>query len=162
MFQPQAVLPVRPNLLRKALALTLLVLALGAPAAETCTWDSAAERYAVNAQVLYAIAVQESSLNPGVINKNTNGTHDIGLMQINSRWLPYLSKFGITSTHLLDPCLNLHVGAHILALSMARYGNTWQAIGAYHSTTPALRDRYALSIYRRLSRLGVVPKLPAS
>jgi len=142
--------------------LALLVISMEVRAADICTWEAVAGRYGVNAQVLYAIAHQESSLNPGAIHKNTNGSHDIGLMQINSRWLPYLNKFGITPSHLLDPCINLNVGAHILAMSLGRYGNTWQAIGAYHSATPVLRDRYALSIYRRLSTLGYIPKIPSS
>jgi soluble lytic murein transglycosylase-like protein len=111
-----------------------------------------AARYGINANVLYAIAQQESSLNPAAINLNKDGSYDFGLTQINSQWLPHLSKFGITSKHLMDPCTNLNVGAYILAQNMQRHGNTWQAIGAYHSSTPWRRDQYALSIYRRLNR----------
>lgn len=155
---------IRPKayLQKAGIVLALLVISTEMRAADICTWEAAAVRYGVNAQVLYAIAHQESSLNPGAIHKNANGSHDIGLMQINSRWLPYLNKFGITSSHLLDPCINLNVGAHILAMSISRYGNTWQAIGTYHSATPQLRDRYALSIYRRLNALGYIPKKPSS
>jgi soluble lytic murein transglycosylase-like protein len=131
----------------------LLLVSAGAQASQLCTWETAAARYGVNASVLYAIAQQESSLNPAAINLNTDGSYDFGLTQINSLWLPHLSKFGITATHLMDPCTNLNVGAYILSLSMQRYGNTWQAIGAYHSSTPWRRDQYALSIYRRLGRL---------
>lgn len=125
-------------------------------AAEQCTWEGVASRYGVNAQVLYAIAHLESSVNPSALRKNSDGTQDIGMMQINSRWLPHLGKFGITSKHLFDPCINLHVGAYILSLSMQRYGNTWQAIGTYHSATPEHRDRYAKQIFHRLNRLGLV------
>lgn len=143
-----------------AVSLVLLLTATGAQAADACTWESAAARYSVNPQVLYAIASQESSLNPAAIHHNAGGSVDFGLTQINSIWLPHLSKFGITSTHLMDPCINLNVGAYILALSMKKHGNTWQAIGAYHSNTPWRRDRYAQLIHRRLGAIGVAPKTP--
>lgn len=150
----------RPDSWRWPAGLVGLISLLGAgnaPAAEApCTWEGAAARYGVNPQILYAIAHHESRLNPGAVHKNNDGTQDIGLMQINSRWLPHLDKFGITTRHLLDPCVNLQVGAYILALSMSRHGNTWQAIGAYHSATPERRDRYAAEIFQRLHRLGLV------
>lgn len=137
---------------------SLCLWAIRVQAAEGCTWEIAAARYNVNPQVLYAIAQQESSFNPSAINKNRDGSFDVGLMQINSRWLPVLKKYGITQSHLFDPCINLHVGAYILATRMARHGNTWEAIGTYHSATPDRRDNYALSIYRRLDKLGFLPK----
>lgn len=34
-------------------------------------------------------------------------------------------------------------------------GNTWQAIGAYHSETPHLRDEYARNIHAVLVSWGV-------
>jgi len=146
--------------IRTTIPLVLLLFAAGSQAADACTWETAAGRYGVNAKVLYAIARHESNLNPGAIHQNVDGSYDVGLMQINSKWLPHLNKYGITPAHLLDPCINLNVGAYILAVSMTRYGNTWQAIGAYHSATPERRDRYALSIYRRLNALGLIPKTP--
>jgi soluble lytic murein transglycosylase-like protein len=140
--------------------LALLSVSAGSQAAQPCTWETAAARYGVNASVLYAIAQQESGLNPAAVNLNADGSYDLGLTQINSQWLPHLSKFGITSAHLMDPCTNLNVGAYILALSMQRHGNTWRAIGAYHSSTPWRRDQYAMSIYKRLGRPSPVQKPP--
>lgn len=125
---------------------------------EPCSWKSVAQRYGVSDRVLYAIAKQESALNPAAFNRNTDGSYDIGLMQINSRWLPRLAKYGITATHLWDSCINLHVGAYILAESVKRHGNTWQAIGSYHSSTPWRRDRYAHAIFRHLERQGLLEK----
>jgi soluble lytic murein transglycosylase-like protein len=140
----------------------LAVFCLGLPAhAESlCTWEAAGTRYGVNPQVLYAIASQESSLNPGAVHKNADGSYDYGLTQINSIWLPHLHKFGITPVQLMNPCINMHVGAYILSINMRRHGNTWQAIGGYHSNTPLHRDHYARSIYQRLSRRGLVPDTP--
>ncbi|NJD34799.1 MAG: lytic transglycosylase domain-containing protein, partial [Betaproteobacteria bacterium] len=54
-------------------------------------WDDAAQRYQVSSALLYAIARTESGLNPLAIGRNGNGSRDIGLMQINSAWLPTLA-----------------------------------------------------------------------
>jgi soluble lytic murein transglycosylase-like protein len=148
MFQPFAM---------GVLSLCLLLSSGATHAAATCTWESTAARYGVNPYVLYAIAQQESSLNPSAVNKNLNGSIDFGLTQINSQWLPHLKQFGINAGNLMDPCTNLHAGAYILALSVRRHGNTWNAIGAYHSSTPSRRDRYARSIYQRLRAMGQAP-----
>jgi len=152
----------KDDIVRTSLPLALLLVSAGLQAAQPCTWEAAASRYSVNAHVLYAIAQQESSLNPAAVHLNSDGSYDLGLTQINTQWLPHLSQFGITSAHLMDPCTNLNVGAYILALSMRRHGNTWQAIGAYHSSTPWRRDQYAHAIYRRLGRASPSPKRPAN
>jgi type IV secretion system protein VirB1 len=61
---------------------------------------------------------------------------DIGLMQINSQWLPQLR---IPAEALLDPCTNIRVGTAILSRNYAR---TW---AKYHAQKPALLA--ALSLY---------------
>lgn len=119
-----------------------------------CSWESVAAQYGVNPYVLYSIAHRESRLNPGAIRRNKDGSTDYGLMQINSLWLPQLRRYGIQQHHLMDTCTNLHVGAYILADRINRFGNTWQAIGSYHSTTPARRDRYAAAIAKHLASIN--------
>ena len=137
--------------------LLLFVIALPAHAC----WQDAASRYGVDAQLLYAIAQHESNLNPHAINRShaaRTGSIDIGLMQINSRWLPLLARHGLREADLLEPCLNLQVGAWILAQGFQRYGATWEAVGAYHASCSRLsapdclatRARYANAVYRRL------------
>jgi hypothetical protein len=117
--------------------------------------------------LLRAIARQESGLTPHAIGKNTNGTRDIGVMQINSWWLTHLEPIGIDEKALMNPCLNIHVGAWILAQEIARHGLTWTAIGAYHSPTDWRRMDYAAKVHRHLVRelraLGVVvPDAPTT
>lgn len=113
-------------------------------------WDDAAQRYQVSSALLYAIARTESGLNPRAINRNTNGSRDIGLMQINSAWLPTLAAHGIGERELFEPCTNIHVGAWILAGNVSRLGYTWDAVGAYNATRPALRRAYIEKVRRHL------------
>jgi soluble lytic murein transglycosylase-like protein len=132
-----------------ARACALLFAATWAQPALAC-WEEAAEQYQVHPYLLYAIAKTESSLNPAALNRNKDGTYDIGLMQINSRWLPTLRKHGVDEKQLLEPCTSIRVGAWILSQNMRRMGNTWEAIGAYNSSKPALRLKYVQRVYRNI------------
>lgn len=127
----------------------LTLVALLCDRANAC-WEEAAARHGVNAYLLYAIAKTESSLNPSAINRNKNGSYDIGLMQINSRWLPTLRKYGISEEQLWDPCTSIHVGAWVLAENMRRMGNSWEAVGAYNARDPDLRMKYARKVYKNI------------
>lgn len=116
-------------------------------------WDEAAARYSVNPYLLYAIAKTESGMNPNAINRNGNGSTDIGLMQINSRWLPTLKRYGIGMQDLYNPCTSIHVGAWILAQNQSKLGNTWTAVGAYNAASPDKRIKYASKVYQNLQNL---------
>ncbi|MDB5773096.1 MAG: invasion protein [Burkholderia sp.] len=123
--------------------------ALYSAAANGC-WEEAAARHGVNPYLLYAIARTESGMNPAAINRNKNGSYDIGLMQINSSWFPTLRKYGLDEEKLWDPCTSIHVGAWILAHNMRRMGNSWEAVGAYNAKDPALRIKYAQKVYKNM------------
>ncbi|MBB2984309.1 soluble lytic murein transglycosylase-like protein [Paraburkholderia tropica] len=114
-----------------------------------CLDDAAAFRH-INAQLVRAIAKQESGMRADAVNVNRNGTEDIGLMQINSSWLPKLARYGIRREHLFNACVNAYVGTWILASNIRQFGPTWKAVGAYNSPTSAHQLVYANSIYRRL------------
>lgn len=127
-------------------------------------WVQAADRYGVDAWLLYSIATQESGINPRALGRNRDGTYDIGVMQINSTHLPRLAKYGIRLEHLWDACMNIHVGAWILAQAIQQFGANWNAVGAYNAGTAkskkrdALRAKYASrvhGIYRRYVRMHV-------
>ena len=136
--------------LRWWLALTVAAASPASPA--YACWEQAAERYSLNSELLYAIARTESGLDPQAVGLNRNGTRDIGLMQINSAWLPRLQAHGIAERDLYDPCTSIHVGAWILAGNVQRLGYTWEAVGAYNARNPALRRAYAERVYRQVSR----------
>lgn len=144
----------------RRLALGLL---LCAGLARADCWDRAGTLYNIAPQLLYAIAEQESSLNPSAVGRNRDGSQDLGLMQINSRHLPRLQKLGISQSQLLqDPCLSVIVGASILSDMMKRYGYSWEAVGAYNAgTSPdryTLRMRYAKQVWQRYQRLVSTPE----
>jgi len=121
-----------------------------------CTWESVAQKHAVNPYLLFAIATTESRLRPGVVSKkNKDGTYDIGLMQINSSWLPKLGRYGVSEASLFDSCVNLDVGAWILAGNMKRLGNTWKAVGAYNAKSEAKQLSYAKQVLRNVPREAI-------
>jgi soluble lytic murein transglycosylase-like protein len=122
-----------------------------APAHADC-FDEAAKYQKVNPLILRAIAWQESHNQPNAMNKNANGSIDYGLMQINSVHLGQLAQYGISTTMLMQPCKSVYVAAWHLRQKMNKYGNTWQAVGAYHSETPSLRDQYSRQIINILGK----------
>jgi soluble lytic murein transglycosylase-like protein len=116
-------------------------------------WQQAGERYGLSPELLYAIARTESGLDPQAVGRNRNGSRDIGLMQINSVWLPRLRSHGIAERDLFDPCTSIHVGAWILAGNVRRLGYTWEAVGAYNAASPSLRRAYAERVYRQVTAI---------
>ena len=129
----------------------MLTAALAAGTAKAC-WHEAASRYGLSVELLQAIARAESGLNPQAIGRNANGSRDIGLMQINSAWLPTLAAHGISEQDLLHPCTSLQVGAWILAGNVQRLGYSWEAVGAYNARTPSKRQAYVRRIQRHLTK----------
>lgn len=116
---------------------------------------AAAAHHAVDPALLHAIAVVESGLDPRALNRaNGNGSRDIGLMQINSAWLPVLKRWGITEERLYEPCISAYVGAWILADNIARHGRTWRAVGAYNAVTPSRQLAYVRRVQRQLLKAG--------
>lgn len=136
---------VKPILLAAALL-------LGSQAHALC-FKQAADRYKVSETLLKAIAMTESDFNPAASNVNTNGSEDIGVMQINSSWLPSLSKFGIGRAELKDACTNVNIGAWVLAQNIAQYGDTWRAVGAYNARSPSKQAIYIQKVWRNLLKI---------
>ena len=140
----------------------ILLLALSAPLSSFADgnngwqcWQDASDRYRVPVDLLYAISRVESGNKANIISAaNTNGTYDIGVMQINSAWLPNLRTYGITREVLLsDPCKNVNIGAWILSTSIAKYGYNWRGIGAYNAFTDSKRMIYARRVVAMYDRV---------
>lgn len=111
-------------------------------------FEDAGNEYGINPVLLKSIAQIESNLNPGAINRNQNGSMDIGLMQINSFWIKTL---GLDPNKLVsDPCYNTMTGAKVLKQCIDRYGYTWEAVGCYNATSTPKRVRYSWKIFNML------------
>jgi soluble lytic murein transglycosylase-like protein len=145
----------------KSVFISLLVVVPLASAHATC-FEEAGVLYNVNPDLLRGMAKVESSMRPEAINETHQArtkSVDLGLMQINSRWLPILAKNNITKESLLkDPCLNVKVGAWILADNIRRHGPNWTAVGAYNAACSQLKGAdcenarmlYATKVWRAI------------
>jgi hypothetical protein len=116
----------------------------------------AAEFHKVNPWILKGILQVESSFNALAVNRNLNGSLDVGIGQMNSIHFKELSGHGIAPSDLLDPCIGTYVAAWHLAKQLKAYGNTWFAIGAYHSATPYYNSRYQALVYNALVGMEAV------
>lgn len=138
---------------RGVVELVSIALMVASASVRAFCFDKAAEKYGVDPKLLVAIAQQESGLNPRAVNLNRNGTADYGLMQINSE---NLASIGLSPAEVMEPCLNVHLGAWILAKFIKTHGPTWRAVGAYNAgSKPAnetLRANYASKVAQRLAR----------
>lgn len=120
-------------------------------------WQGAAQYHQVDVWLLYSIGLVESGFDSNAVNRNTNGSVDLGAMQINTIWLKELRQYGITERHLMDGCTSVYVGAWILAKSIKRFGYNWRAIGAYNSAKPSLGFKYAKKVYAAHRQITGLP-----
>ena len=96
----------------------------------------------------------------GAVSQNTNGTADIGPMQVNDIWLPKLAAHWSTSKHsaylaLRDNfCANVEAGAWILRMGLDEaHGDFWEGVGFYHSHDPGYKQSYLHSVLQQAMRL---------
>ncbi|MDE8652124.1 lytic transglycosylase domain-containing protein [Novosphingobium album (ex Liu et al. 2023)] len=89
---------------------------------------------------------------------NTNGTHDLGVLQINSGWVPRLARLlgrpgdQVRTWLRYDPCFNAEAARWIFLSALHQTGDYWKAVGVYHSPTAWRQRRYALSVASHLRR----------
>ena len=122
------------------------------------------EKYGVPLGLMVAIAQTESRFNPwalniagksyspkskkealGVLEKNTQESFDVGLMQINSFWL---RRFKLSVSDAIEPHINILLAAYILNENLIAHGARVEAVMAYHSPNPTRGRRYAEDVWR--------------
>lgn len=95
-------------------------------------YEEAGKHFGIDPRLLWSIAKIESKHNPNAVNVNTNGTEDIGIMQINTVHLPSLEKYGISRDDLFEPRTNIFVGAWVLQGCFKKHGFSKNAITCYN------------------------------
>jgi len=144
------------------LLIAFVALGFGVTGVHAFCYAQASAMYQVDERLLRSIAWVESRGRVDAININLNGTRDVGLMQINSSHLKELSKYSIYEKDLHNPCVNIKIGAWILANSIKKYGNTWRAVGAYNASSSkgeVYRKIYAAKVKSAMDQGAGIPKL---
>lgn len=97
----------------------------------------------------------------GEYSRNSNGSFDIGPMQVNTIHLPELSKIyaiapaDVSQLLAYDGCFNVAVGAWLLRKrTNEAAGDFWYGIGRYHSSTRLASNKYILRVHGMM--LGIV------
>ncbi|OAT14685.1 PilT family plasmid conjugative transfer putative membrane protein [Buttiauxella noackiae ATCC 51607] len=153
------------NIIFGALTTLLLTAVMSLPAQAFC-FNEAGARYQIDPRLLQAIARQESSLNPKAVNINRNKagkvvSRDYGIMQVNDTHVPRLIRMGVLKSKeelLTNPCLNVQIGAWVLANHLQVCGISWSCLGSYNAgfattqTQETRRMNYARKIYDRYRR----------
>lgn len=89
---------------------------------------------------------------------NSDGSHDLGPLQINSWWVPRIATLTRRPVdqirHRLkhDACFNVDAARWIFLAGLAVTRDYWKAVGTYHSPTNWRQRRYALAVASHLRR----------
>lgn len=133
-------------------------------------FHEAAQYWGVPVAWTQAIADVESGHNPWALNIEGKGyqfaskeqalamakkadiegrSFDSGIMQVNNFWL---KKYRIPLEAAFDPLANIYLGSWILKQEIDRHGQTWEAVGAYHSPNETRRGKYAEMVKEALNK----------
>ncbi len=121
----------------------------------------ASQTYSVPPAVLVGIYKAEGG-KIGQEVRNTNGSYDLGPMQINTIWMPELAdKWGVNEDTARkwvrdDACTNVGVAAWIFKGHLDETKSLSQAIAHYHSRTPRYGTKYKKRVINILHENGLV------
>lgn len=118
-----------------------------------------AQVYALPPRVLPSIQAVEGGA-PGVAHLNTDGSEDLGVMQVNTVWIPRLVRYTrmdaatVRARLLGDTCFNIAAAGLIMRTYLDEAnGDLMRAVGFYHSHTAAFHEAYKTKVLRSASRL---------
>jgi hypothetical protein len=96
----------------------------------------------------------------GTVRRNLDGSEDLGVMQVNTRWLETIAQLtglpvAIVRERLIgDACFNIAAAGAILHSHLQESnGDLMRAVGSYHSRTPELHSAYVARVQEAASRL---------
>lgn len=104
--------------------------------------------YHLPPRVLPSIHVVEGGY-VGSVSPNRDGSADLGVMQVNTLWIPAIARIidmpqeTVRSRLVWDYCFNIAAaGAIMRTYLIEAHGDLMRAVGDYHSHTPALNASY--------------------
>lgn len=125
----------------------------------SCLYAGAAF-YQVPVDALLGILQQEGGRTGQESAQNKNGTHDLGLWQINTHWLKEFAKaWGVSEEEARrrvrdDGCTNAVTAAYVLRTKInAAGGDVKKGIQWYHSANPEYGVPYGAKIERHIQNL---------
>jgi hypothetical protein len=99
---------------------------------------------------------------PGTISNDADGSQDLGVMQINTRWVQPLAAYTrqpgarVRARLINDPCYNIAAAGAILRTYLNEdRGDLMLAIGDYHSHTRELNLTYQSEVMQAAEALFV-------
>ncbi|MFT8719647.1 lytic transglycosylase domain-containing protein [Acetobacter sp.] len=120
---------------------------------------AAAIRYDIPPRVLPAIWEIERGAN-GMVRRNKDGSSDLGLMQINTRWIQPIAELTrmpevqAAARLVSDGCFNVAASAMVLRTYLNEtHGDLMKAVGDYHSHTAGLNEAYQKKVIAQARRL---------
>ena len=118
-----------------------------------------AQFYALPPRVLPVIQAVEGG-RPGLVHANRDGSADLGLMQINTLWVPLVAQVVGADTQATrvkltnDACFSIAAaGAILRAYLRETHGDLMQAVGNYHSHTRPLNLSYQALVRSRATMM---------
>ncbi len=115
--------------------------------------------YGLPPRVLPAIQRVEGG-QVGLAVRNTDGSEDLGLMQVNTRWVaPIAEVTGLPAAEIRqrlihEGCFNIAAAGAILRAALHDAGgDLMRAVGNYHSHTPHRHDAYRMKVVGAAVRL---------
>ncbi len=100
----------------------------------------------------------------GSMSRNTDGSEDLGVMQINTLWIaPLARRTRLTQAEVRrrlieDACFNIAAAGAILRIYLdEEHGDLMRAVGDFHSHTPARNTAYQAKVLAAATRLFVQP-----
>lgn len=98
----------------------------------------------------------------GMVSPNSNGTSDLGVMQVNTLWIAPIARHTkqseqVVRTRLIhDGCFNIAAAGAILRLYLDEAGgNLMLAVGYYHSHDPLRNKAYQAKVLASAARIFV-------
>ena len=98
----------------------------------------------------------------GLVAQNTDGSADLGVMQINTRWIAPLARHtgqtesSVRARLINEPCFNIATAGAIMRIYLnEERGALLRAVGDYHSHTPERNLSYQAKVLSAAQRLFV-------